>query len=181
MFSRRFVVVLIGLVAMLPLCWEGARAGEVLHHIKLKPLSPELRRLVAESFPKYPQLRGYLFPEFTIYGRKPPKPEFSGAVFRANIQGELGAIILISGLGWCGSGGCTANLFLKRDGVWRLAGEAEMEGWEFIHVLRTTDDGFYRLDLGWTKECVPPAKSETDGIRIWKGTEYGRLHPCDEG
>lgn len=47
-------------------------------------------------------------------------------------------------------------------------------------VLQTTDHGFYRLDLGRERDCPDEGKSYTDGIMIWQGKEYDRLHPCLE-
>jgi hypothetical protein len=47
--------------------------------------------------------------------------------------------------------------------------------------LRRTDHGFYRLDLGWERDCSDEMgrTMETDGIMIWNGKKYDR-RPCKD-
>jgi hypothetical protein len=161
------------------LCGRPAMADNVLHRLKLAPLSPELRDLAAAEFPKDELLRDVLVPS-DLEMSPDHLPELVGGTFPANRKGDVGAIIVVDSPLWCGTIGCDARFFLKRDGRWRLVGDSLVgTGLNYVvNVLPTTDHGFYRLDLNWRVGCPGDAKRHTAGIMVWKGTKYDDLHPC---
>ena len=183
---RALVAVMIG-VALLPA--HATATDEVLHRVRLvAPLSPMLRDIVTDEFPKDPALQPYLDRDVSdLYPNdkrcRKPLGKFKGSIVPLNRNGDLGAIIVVDGCGWGGTAGNPLLVFLKQDGKWRRAGETSIAS-DFVYivnVLRTTDHGYYRLDLGWERDCEAHGHViDTDGIMVWKGKTYERLYPCPE-
>jgi len=171
---RALVAAMIGLV-LLPA--HDAVADNVLYRVQLvEPLSPMLRRMVVKEFPQDPELKKYLSRELC----QSPPSTFAGAIVPLNPEGDLGAIITITG--GCGVGGSMGSplyIFLKQHGKWVRAGDTFFSGY-YLDVLRRIDHGYYRLDLGEERDCSDKdgRTMETDGIMVWKGKTYDRLHPC---
>ncbi|HEV2547688.1 MAG TPA: hypothetical protein VGU20_10145 [Stellaceae bacterium] len=175
---RAIVVALVGLMLF---STYRASAGAVLYSVNFdKPLSPLLRDLVTAEFSKDPELRYYLDRYDDDDRCRDPLAKFSGATAPLNPRGVLGAFIQVGGCGFGGSAGADLHIFLREQGKWKHVADTHVSGWD-IKVLRRTDHGFYRLDLGWERDCDDEEgrTMETDGIMIWNGETYDR-RPCQD-
>jgi hypothetical protein len=176
---RRSLAAMIVGLALIPA--HHTLADDMLYRVRLTaPLSPLLRDLVTKEFPKDPDLRDYLDRDDDDDRCRDPLAKFGGATAPLNPKGDTGAFVQIGGCGWGGSAGAELHIFLREKGKWKHVADTHVSGWD-IKVLRRTDHGFYRLDLGWERDCDDEEgrTMETDGIMIWNGQKYDR-RPCED-